>query len=713
MYKHTKRRTLDKTINMKKRYFFAISLYAFCCSAIFAQEGTWARQNPFASLVQMNDVAVDAAGAGLAVGDDGVLLRSSDFGAHWTEIPNDFPALLKVGLVPGSSSQEAWIGMSSSSGLARTIDGGATWQPSSGNSGLSNVNLLALPSSNVVYAGNTLQLFKSTDQGQTWDNVTPVAGENWQSLSFVDENTGWASANSGAIYRTTDGGATWTAPSPGQFDARSQLLFLDANQGYAAVGKNFYATEDGGQTWSLRAEDAFSTTISALDGTDSGFLVVVLGNTSFASANEGVDWERVLPLAHTYINRGVCVLPEGKAWIAGSHTMIAHSSDFGQSYIDQVPGVKANLNSLSVVDDEHVWAAGAGGSVLRTADGGSTWSDVSAGGTGVSSTINAGLAFSADEFWACQGPNILRTTDAGQSWAPIEDDVLSGSGTLTAMQEVAGQLFVTGYSGKVYRTADQGATWEALPTGNALRLFGLHFPEATTGYAVGEAGSVLKTTDGGDNWTALSFPETGNLNKVFFLNAEEGWITFSSNRSEIAYTDDGGATWSITALPISGFWNSFAFIGPTKGFLAGGSAGNGRVLRTIDGGATWAQVHATYSILWSIAHHANEVGDRLWVAGAGGNIERWESTAVNTVETVEPGHLKVYPNPARQQLQVELPDGQPSSSTLSLYDSMGRLRLSQAYQPQLSLAGLAPGWYMLRLANGAQVCQTRVLLLPE
>ena len=45
----------------------------------------------------------------------------------------------------------------------------------------------------------------------------------------------------------------------------------------------------------------------------------------------------------------------------------------GTQWIGQTSGTTARLRGLCVVDERVVWASGAGGTVLRTTDGGTTW----------------------------------------------------------------------------------------------------------------------------------------------------------------------------------------------------------------------------------------------------------------------------------------------------------------------------------------------------
>src|SRR5689334_15632766 len=88
----------------------------------------------------------------------------------------------------------------------------------------------------------------------------------------------------------------------------------------------------------------------------------------------------------------------------------------------QTSPTKASLRGLSVVDSNTAWASGAGGTVLRTVDGGNTWTPLPV--TGAESLDFRGIkAFDADHALimssglADQGKaRIYSTADAGKSW---------------------------------------------------------------------------------------------------------------------------------------------------------------------------------------------------------------------------------------------------------------------------------------------------------
>ena len=102
-------------------------------------------------------------------------------------------------------------------------------------------------------------------------------------------------------------------------------------------------------------------------------------------------------------------------------------------------------------------AVGWFGTILRTDDGGATWT----------SQNRPALFLSAVSF-----------VDANTGTAVGADDGRADSGT-------------------ILRTDDGGATWTRQSSGTNNYLYGVSFVDANTGTAVGGAGTILRTTTGG------------------------------------------------------------------------------------------------------------------------------------------------------------------------------------------------------------------------
>lgn len=125
------------------------------------------------------------------------------------------------------------------------------------------------------------------------------------------------------------------------------------------------------------------------------------------------------------------------------------------------------------------------------------------------------LASSNLLFAAGGGGTILRSRDSGETW-----DVLT-SGTT---EDLHGVFFhdsydgiVAGGHGTILRTTDSRATWLRVPSGTDASLADITFTDSNIGFAVGAGQSliphinapfILRTTDGGVTWTRYTYWET-------------------------------------------------------------------------------------------------------------------------------------------------------------------------------------------------------------
>jgi photosystem II stability/assembly factor-like uncharacterized protein len=143
--------------------------------------------------------------------------------------------------------------------IARTTDGGATWQVQV-TTAVSNCYFwkMSWPSTNVGYvslqqngAYNTVIYYKTTDGGATWvSNGVPLsaigspASFYLQAIGFISEDEGWmGGANSigytSSFIRTTNGGATWFPAGYANTYLMNRIRFLSPTLGFAS-GANLH-----------------------------------------------------------------------------------------------------------------------------------------------------------------------------------------------------------------------------------------------------------------------------------------------------------------------------------------------------------------------------------------------------------------------------------------------------------------------------------------
>jgi photosystem II stability/assembly factor-like uncharacterized protein len=313
----------------------------------------------------------------------------------------------------------------------------------------------------------------------------------------------------------------------------------------------------------------------------------------------------------------------------------------------QSSGVAARLRGVSAVDAKVAWASGADGTVIRTTDGGATWTTLPVAGAATLDfrdvdAIDANTAFILS---IGSGPasRIYKTTDAGATWR-LQFTNQDPKGFFDAMAFWDGRRgLVIGDSVdgrfEILRTLDGGATWArlaaaalpaALPNEGAFAGSGTNIAVLPGGHAwIGTGAStrcrVLHTADYGATWTIADTPvaasPSSGIFSVAFRDPRHGMIAGGDYRREgeaidnAAFTADGGATWTPVS-GLSGFRSAVAHIpGSATSWLAVGP--QGADVSTNDG-RTWTRVEGAGYHAFSFARR----GGTGWGAGEGGRVAR-------------------------------------------------------------------------------------------
>lgn len=305
-------------------------------------------------------------------------LFSGDGGATWA-VRNT------IGAPTGASVRGVWF-FDSRSGVAlgddgktvRTTDGGQTWVagPPSPAWGGRALQFLADGSIGWMLTGNG-NVMQSTDRGFTW---TQPGGSHFDTLSgaldfhFVDALRGWAVVHSWyghAIVRTVDGGASWLPQGTGMgmSDLRA-IRFVDANHGVAVGGPGVvWVTADGGATWQARPSGS-DRGLAKLAIVDAQTLVAVgEGGQIVRSTDRGLTWTRAASPTATPL-ADVRFASATHGWAVGDAGTLLHTADGGLTWVVQATGTRVPLMSAFFLDEQTGWVTGGNGSILVTATGG-------------------------------------------------------------------------------------------------------------------------------------------------------------------------------------------------------------------------------------------------------------------------------------------------------------------------------------------------------
>lgn len=323
------------------------------------------------------------------------------------------------------------------------------------------------------------------------------------------------------------------------------------------------------------------------------------------------------------------------------------------SWTPQTSGVTVTFRGVSAVDAQTAWVSGSRGTVLRTADGGATWVNVSPAGA-EKLDIRDVDAIDARTAYALSIGNgdqsrIFKTTDAGASWVTqfVSADADAFFDAMAFWDGRRGLAFSDSAGGvmRILITEDGGGTWTRIPpstlpaaldnegafaaSGTNVAVWGTQHAWIGTGAAA--TARVLRTTDGGRTWAVANTPlaagPSSGIYSVAFRDALHGIVVGGDYTKEAeavdnaAVTSDGGRTWTL----VRGLGGFRSVVTPVPGgngrqWMAVGPSGADR---TDDDGQTWTPVEVPIRGLhtFSLAP-AGSVG---WGAGGRGQIAKWNA----------------------------------------------------------------------------------------
>ncbi len=425
--------------------------------------------------------------------------------------------------------------------IFRSLDGGVTWAPVfSGGSNLQHVQFVDAQRG-LAMGGSTL--LRTTNGGASWQPGSAPAGAWAQEGWMVDAALGFAVGDGAQVLRTTDGGLSWQfVVPPGSGPRLWAVGFAGASTGmYGGELGTLALTQDGGTSWSPAADAACFTVeaIDALDGlrawtTDTGGRVdrtVDGGITWTPAAVDGFGgFGQVHDLDFADASRGWAVGHDASFSVEYTG-VISRSLDGGATWQAQWTEPQSIVESVAALSAQTAVAAGynldSGGFVLRTENGGATWTDHAP-----SLAAFGALSFlDAQRGWLTGGSQTYKTTDGGKSWslafaAPqfLEDVDFSD----------AQHGWVAGWFQTLYRTEDGGAHWDPVQvdfapwSGVATNdvIFDVEAIDADTAWIFGSEGLAARTDDGGATWDFESLPESDPYwphQAAFFFDADNGW----------------------------------------------------------------------------------------------------------------------------------------------------------------------------------------------
>lgn len=740
--------------------FFDILVLVFTISGFTFGQSAWEWVNPKPQGFDLNDVAFLNSTTAIAVGDQGLVMKTTDGGISWSTqyLPVDASADIF-----GIDFWDQYLGaVVGEKGLFYlTTDGGSTWT----HKDLGVVNhlrsVLFINGTTLVAVGSTgyvptAQILYSSDLGTTW--------QYWQysksvyGVAFSEPLKGVAVGNSGFMAITTDGGVTWDSTRFNTGYALRRVYFSSSSRGWA-VGSSwnnyFYTpivlrTFDGGGTWSVVGLSYDSLNLSDVYFKDDnvGFIIANNGEV-LRTANGGFSWtkERVTDFSLD----AVAVTPSGAGIIVGGDGVNLHTSNFGanwqQNYFS-LQSPQEDLRDFCVVNPIQAWFL-TNKSIIKSTDLGESWQrDVLPDSiiyyfidfSDENSGIITGMHIKPDS----AGARVLVTDNGGASWQ------LKGPNRSLLIQYVNGidmtnnrvgyligrrytrrwspfyyRYIVVNVSDFVLQTIDGGVTWEfsMIDTTQNGNMKGV---SASGDFVIAYTDTVLYTSsNAGQSWTRKTFSDLGTEYRIMKCQALPEGTAFMvmANAGAVYFlkSTNFGQDWEPRYLfaassPISSL-DALAFYDTSFGMVLGFSY----IAATSDGGMSWVeQVQRPNYGLSQVAFVDRNIG--LAISSSGilktttGGI-----TAVGNGEGQPSGFTlyQNYPNPFNPTTAISYSLPQTDWVTIRVYNLLGsevatlvdEKKNPGNYQVTWNGERFSSGVYFYKLTTGADISVKKMVLL--
>ena len=270
------------------------------------------------------------------------------------------------------------------------------------------------------------------------------------------------------------------------------------------------------------------------------------------------------------------------AWVTGSldstgYGMILFTPDAGETWERQGQGSDAmkgiNFNDIWAVDENNVWATGDGNTILRTINGGETWTQVQPPANLPDAGLSPICIVNKSDIWIGGGFGtngmVYKSIDGGSTWAMLDTAFFHNNGIQGLWAITPEKVYVSGAHniegaatrGFIGYTLDGGVSWDSISPANNFNKWEWIGVVASGNTIViyGSKARYIVSTDGGNTWKNDSVPNTGgmdgaDINDLIMLDSQTWWGAF--DMGQIFITTDGGTTWTKQQTP--GIGGTFA-----------------------------------------------------------------------------------------------------------------------------------------------------------
>lgn len=253
-----------------------------------------------------------------------------------------------------------------------TTNGGSGWSVSKNDQSF-DLTSIAVTSGNIYIAGDSGHVLRLIKGGSEWELLETGIDNKLMSICFVNSNTGFAAGFGGSVIKTTDGGNNWILLNTATDIQFNSVCFADNNSGWIAGYGGIYHTMNGGNSWKAQFIDGLLNLNSiyfadSINGWAAYYDNPTFGTENVRTTNAGLAWINH-SMDNTY-SLDMFFVSKHTGWSSCYFGKIMYSTNGGTAWTPQASGTGENLNSIFFIDSLNGWCAGDNGIILKTVTGG-------------------------------------------------------------------------------------------------------------------------------------------------------------------------------------------------------------------------------------------------------------------------------------------------------------------------------------------------------
>jgi len=471
----------------------------------------------------------------------------------------------------------------------------------------------------VMAAGTSKGVFLTVDAGATWNRVSREADVEMQDITALafdpaDMHTLYAGTPH-LPWKTTDSGATWHSISTGLVDDSDIFsIRVDPNHPrlvFASACSGIYRSDSAGEAWvkihgipgthrrtHIISEDPLKS--------DTIFAGTTLG--LFKSPDGGKTWRH---LSSEQVNWMVFDPGEPRTlYLATEYAGVLKSMDSGESFRPVNAGFANHRLSLMTSDGKRLYASstyeGLYGGVFVSDDGGLEWSlraneEALLGRNlhSLTASLNGKVVFGASE------DAILKSEDGGKTWSALPAPHLpprkghpaanAGRTRVHSLRAVSSDsdkarlVLFAGTDAGLFSSSNLGTTWEQVKAAGVTGTPVLAVDTPSNGaarLAARTSSGLFISVDVGRTWQPAMLPDASYYLYDLALPASRDVAILAATSRGLLRSNDEGAHWNLVTEGVPAATVDSVRFNPAQK-LEAFLVQYGAVYRSVDGGESW------------------------------------------------------------------------------------------------------------------------------